>query len=203
MPIAPEVFVPLPVDRSRVPTVTHIRSTWIAASVASLRKQGLFDRYALHLPREHHDEIVHAIAGTWMPVEVGTIHYEACEAMGLSRVETIERGQAVSNVIQSSLLDVVVRAAKGVGVTPWTVFEQYPRILGRIFMGGAVGVTKHGPKEARIEFVGIPYSRFEYFRLGLRGVVTNVGARFCETAYCTELRGSSSEMLTRFAYSWA
>jgi len=203
MSFEPEAFVPLPDDRNSIPKVTHIRSTWIAASVASLRKQGLFERYEPHLPREHRDDILLAIAGTWMPVRLGVIHYEACDAMHLSRDETLQRGQAVSNVIQSSLLDVVARAAKGVGATPWTVFEQYPRIFARIFMGGAVGVTKHGPKEARIEFVGIPFAKFEYFRLGLRGVVVNVGARFCRKAYCTELSERCTDLVTTYAYSWA
>jgi hypothetical protein len=201
--VSTETIVPLPMIRSIIPPVTKIRSTWIAASVASLRKQGLFERYEPHLPREHRDAIVLAVAGTWMPVEMGIIHYRACDAMGLSRGETIERGQAVSGAIQSSLLDVVARAAKGVGVTPWTVFEQYPRIFSRIFVGGATGVRKLGPKEARIEFAGIPFARFDYFRYGLRGVVLDVGSRFCTKAYCTEVADRCTDQVTTYAYSWA
>jgi hypothetical protein len=51
--------------------------------------------------------------------------------------------------------------------------------------------------------VGIPFAKFEYFRIGLRGVVINVCSRFCEKAYCTELPPRGADQSVIYAYSWA
>ena len=55
-------------------------------------------------------------------------------------------------------------------VTPWVVFEQFPRFWKRSFEGGGVAVYKHGPKEADIVYASCVLLESPYFRSALRGV---------------------------------
>src|SRR5690349_21822232 len=75
-----QVIVPFP---PTIEAVRHVRSTLILSSLAVLRERGLQGAYLAELPLAYHGAILEAVAGAWMPIDVGLAHYVACDALGL------------------------------------------------------------------------------------------------------------------------
>jgi len=87
-----QIILPFPVPLARLEAATEIRSTLIASSLQSLKSRGHLARYTELLPAEHHDTILHYIAGQWFPLAIGFAHYQACDGLGLSLEEQREIG---------------------------------------------------------------------------------------------------------------
>jgi hypothetical protein len=184
-----EVVIPFPPES--IAPATAFRSTWIVASLQSLRERGHFDRY-VSLLKAHRETIVECVAGTWLPIAVARAHYEACDALALGMEEQLAMGRAVGGRSQGSILATVAKAARGMGVTPWLIIPQFDRLWRRASNGGAVQVTKLGPKEARAEFVGCNLFDVAYFRQAIRGVLLNIGDLYCQRPYIHDLPGRPS-----------
>jgi hypothetical protein len=169
--------------------VTSVRSTLITSSLTSLRIRGLFERYDALKTSRHRLELLNLVAGEWLPLDVTEAHYQACDALGLSEDEQIAIGKDVSRRLHETFLSLVVKAARGVGITPWTLLARCNTMQARITIGGGIRVTKLGPKAARIELAGVPHMNFPYVRYGLLGVYTaavellgsNVAARIVKS----------------------
>lgn len=203
MPRTEEVIIGLDAARDRGGLATHVRSTLLLSSVQSLRARGLFDRYVTHLDPAVRDALLTSVAGVWMPMSLGMLHYRACEALGLSLVEATQIGHDVGNRVQGSLLGVLTRAAKGSGVTPWTVLGQIGRLWDRTFQGGGgARLTKLGPKEARAELIGLPLMAVPYFRHAYRGAFHAGLELFCEKIYVNEIASRSSDVAGAYRVSW-
>lgn len=115
-------------------------------------------------------------------------HYLACESLGLTLEEQAGIGHDVGNRIQGTFLGVLVRAAKSSGVTPWAVLMQVGRLWDRTFQGGGGPLlVKSGPKEGRVELVGLPLMTVPYFRHAYRGAFTAGLELFCEKVYVVEV----------------
>ena len=186
-----------------VAPVTHVRSTLLASSVMAIREHGHLDGYLQNLPAELHSTVLHSVAGSWVPIEVGFAHYVAADALGLSAREQFEIGHSVAERVQNSLLGTLVRLAKTAGVTPWTGLEQFQRLWDRLLQGGSGSVHRLGPKEARVEIQGVPLVRVAYFRNGWRGMFAGSGKLFCSKVYITEIvsRTTPSSMALRVAWA--
>jgi hypothetical protein len=198
-----EVIVGLDASRDGVGLASHVRSTLLLSSVQSLRAKGLFDRYATHLQPADKDALLNTVAGMWMPMSLGMSHYRACEALGLSLSDATQLGHDVGNRVQGSLLGVLMRAAKGSGVTPWTVLGQIGRLWDRTFQGGGgASLTKLGPKEARAELIGLPLMAVPYFRHAYRGAFIAALELFCEKVYVTEVHNRQSDVSGAYRISW-
>jgi hypothetical protein len=152
--------------------VTAVRSTLLTSSLSSLRTRGLFERYDALQTSPHRQQILNLVAGEWLPVEVAFAHYRACDALGLGVEEQIAIGKDVSRSIHETFLNLVVKAARGVGMTPWLLLPQGRKIQGRIAIGGGLRVTKLGPKSARIELARLPHLVIPYARNGVLGMYT-------------------------------
>ena len=174
-----ETVVPLSSPRERLGPVTQFRSTMLTTSLNALRDHGYGDRYFELLPARHHDTVRTCFAGVWLPIDLGLAHYEACDALGLSTLEQFAIGKEVGLKIQGTFLGTMVKLAKSAGVTPWVCLGQYQRLYDRLFVGGGVIVTRLGPKEARMEGLGLPLSRIPYFRTAFRGLNEASCELFC------------------------
>lgn len=196
-----EVIVPLPAPRETIRPATEYRSTWLVSSLQALRARGLFDEYRRNL-RAHEETILSALVGVWLPMDVARAHYDACERLGLSEAEQVAMGDAVGDRMRGTLLATVVKTARGAGVTPWTIIPHVARICARGTNGGGAAAYKLGPKEARLEFVGVELFDVDYFRNAFRGVLLGVGSLFCEKGYVHDLprrrRGEAN-----FRLQWA
>ncbi len=201
---APEIILPFPAPLDRLQTVSEVRSTLIASSLQALKTRGLVERYTELLPAEHHQTILHCIAGQWFPLEVGIAHYETCDKLGLSLEEQKDIGSDVSRRIHETFLGVVLQMAKGVGVTPWTVLCKGNQVFGRIVKGGGLQVTKLGPKDALIEIARLPLLEIPYFRTAAQGIYQVAIGMFAQRAHVRFVSAQSRVpgVLTTLHVSW-
>lgn len=155
---------------SPIEPVSAVRSTLLTSSLASLRARGLFARYDLAQRSRHRDAILNCVAGEWLDINVAFAHYEACDAIGLSREEQVGIGRDVSKRIHDTFLRLIVKVARGVGVTPWTLLAKSNTLRARLLNGGGIRVTRLGRTSARIEIAEIPLFRVPYFQNAVLGV---------------------------------
>ena len=169
--------------------VTALRSTLITSSLTSLRARGLFERYDALQTTPHRQTILNLVAGEWLGPEVALAHYQTCDALGLEVEEQIAIGKDVSARIHETFLSLVVKAARGVGMTPWLLLPKGNSVQRRLCVGGGIRIFKLGPKSARIELARMPHLAIPYARHGVLGIytaavellATNVTARIVKT----------------------
>jgi hypothetical protein len=199
-----EIIVPLRVPREQLLPVTRVRSTLVLSSLQSLRVRGLFESYLGALDPAAHAPILEIVAGVWLDMDVALAHYRACDALGLPADLQVAMGHDVSERVQGTVLGVTARAARGVGVTPWTGLTQTPRLWDRVFDGGGgIEVRKMGPKDAQVELVGLPLLDVAYFRHAYRGAFLAGLELFCRRAYVDELDERRAAMGAIYRVSWA
>ncbi|HTV25670.1 MAG TPA: hypothetical protein VMG12_43540 [Polyangiaceae bacterium] len=164
-----ELFLDFP---KPLEVVTAMRSTQLTSSLTALRAFGLFERYDALQTSPHRQKILNVVAGEWLPLEVALAHYQACDAIGLSEDEQIAIGKAVSRPLHETFLGLIVKAARGVGMTPWVLLAKGNMMQHRLCKGGGIRISKLGPKAARIELAGAPQMTIPYVRYGLVGLYT-------------------------------
>jgi len=182
---------------------SHTRSTLITTSMQTIRNRGRFEDYEKGLSPEVKETLLSVVAGVWLPIELATAHYTACEGLELPQKEQFAIGMEVGKRVQGTMLGLVVRTAKQAGLTPWMGLGQSDRLYERLFQGGSVKLVKLGPKEARMEVVNNPLFALAYFRNGFRGIVCAGAQMFCEKVYAHELPKLTSATTLGLSISWA
>ena len=193
-----EALIPFRMARDKVAVATRFRSTWLNVSLESLKARGYFERYLARLPKQHHEAVLSAIAGVWLPVEVAVAHYEAIDSLGMSVPDILRMGEEVPLRVNASF----VKLARAAGVTPWTAAVQLGRLWDRCWVGGAIGVFRLGPKEGRIELLGFPCAHIPYARIGLRGTYTAAVQLFSTKAYVREIPALCKGTSLGYQISW-
>lgn len=203
-PSTEEVVVPFPAPPEKLGVANRIRSTLLVSSLQSMRKRGSYDDYMRMLPSEHHDTIGTLIAGQWVAMELGIAHYEACQALHISKPEVVAIGREVGDKLHGTFLAAMVRMAGTAGATPWVALKFVPKLYDRVFQGGG-GVTaiKTGPKDARVTFVGYPVARVPYYRLAMTGVFEVGLELFCRKAYVSDVAAEATPTTAVLTMSWA
>jgi hypothetical protein len=182
---------------------THMRTTWLTASQATLRERGLGARYEAALAPEHRDAVLSIVAGVWMPMPVVRAHYTACNDLDLPDSELLDIGAEATRRANATHLKFIVRLAQGAGVTPWTILTQLHRVWTRTFDGGgAVGVRRLGPKEAQLRLIGYPLADLRYNRVSMRGIVSGFVELFCEKLYVREIPSQCDSRSMGLRLSW-
>jgi hypothetical protein len=193
----------LPLLRDRRDVATHVRSTLLLSSIQSLRAQGLGPRYEALLARAAHDAVLGCVAGVWLPMQLGLAHYEACEAMRLTPEQQEAQGRQVGERLHGAMLGVVARAARGAGVTPWSLLGRMDLLWERVIQGGAgPSLVQLGPKEARVELVGLPLLDVPYVRRAYRGLFQVALQTLCSKVYVTDVRVAGVHVAA-YRVSWA
>jgi hypothetical protein len=198
-----EAVVPFATEKRFIPMATRFRSTWLTSSLRALRERGLFDAYLGHLPRQYHASVLDSVAGVWLDVAIAVAHYEACDALGLGASEQFDIGRTVTTFAHRTSYSLALRLATEVGVTPWACFTIQQRLWSQVWVGGAVGTFKLGPKEVRVEIAGWPCSRIPYCRIAMRGLLLGQTELFCSKAYVRELPGLCSATSLGYRVAWA
>jgi hypothetical protein len=160
----------------------------------SVRRRGLFSEYERALLQPHKDTLLHAIAGTWLPIEVAHAHYAACDSLGLTPDQQVQVGRGTFDGARGTLLGTAVRMARGAGVTPWQAFPLFQRFWERGCDGGGILIRRVGPKDAHIDVVQCSLIVSSHYRHGLRGLCTALVELFCTKAYVTERRGAPANV---------
>jgi hypothetical protein len=164
VPSRDDIVLPFPAPPEALGELTEVRSTLLAASMQSLRARGLFERYSLLLAPAHRDAVLNSVAGEWLPVDSAAAHYIACDGLQLSVDEQLKMGHDVSRRTHEAFLGLLVKMARGVGVTPWVVLPKLNVLYQRVFRGGGLQITRMGPKDAKVEVVGLSLLSIPYFR---------------------------------------
>jgi hypothetical protein len=201
--IEEEAIVPFAVTRGEVALVTEFRSAWLHSSLRSLRTHGLFDRYLAFLPAKLHDAVLGSAIGVWLPGDISVAHYAACEQLNVDASLQIAIGAEVAQRVHGTILSIAVKLVHEAGATPWTVLGQFGKLWGYIWVGGAVGVFKLGPKEARLEVVGWPCSKFAYCKNGILGVTQGLIQLFCRKVYVREVPKLCTSTSLGYRIAWA
>jgi hypothetical protein len=182
------VDYPKPLER-----VTAMRSTLITSSLSSLRDRGLFERYDALQTSPHRHKILNAVAGEWLSLDVALAHYQACDALGLSENEQFAIGKDVSRRVHETFLNLLVKAARGVGVTPWTLLPRGNSMNSRLCRGGGVRICKVGSKSVRIEVARSPQLAIPYVRNALVGLYAAAIELFADNVTARIVKGESFE----------
>ena len=135
----------------------------------SLRARGLFERYSALLEPTYRDRVLNAVAGEWLKTPIAQAHYTACDALQLSVDEQLAMGRDVSRRTHETFLGLLVKMARGVGVTPWVVMPKVNQLYQRVFRGGGTQITRMGDCDAKVETVGLTLLSIPYFRNALLG----------------------------------
>jgi len=195
-----EVVIP---HNAPLKAATHVRSTLLQSSIATLKTLGLFDRYAAQLEPAMHEVVINTIAASWLPIAAGVAHYRACDRLELSEAERLAIGEAVSDRMQGAFMETLTRAARTMGATPWLLLKRFDVLWGRLLQGGSIEVTKVGPKDLTIDIRSAILPSFEYFRWGFCGVVRSgfkcVGVR---TSYIQIARWDAAQDRFVLRASW-
>jgi hypothetical protein len=155
------------------------------------------------LPREHHESVLTTVAGVWLPTEVATAHYRACDDLLLPESDVLAIGAEVGRHAQGTVLGTAVRLARDAGVTPWTIMARFPQVWHRVWIGGGVAVYRVGPKDARVEIGGWPCASIPYLKTAMRGVTGGLIELFCRRAFVTPIAKLCSPTTLAYRYSWA
>jgi hypothetical protein len=180
---------------------THIRSTLLMSSQATLRSEMLFDRYWQALGSDVREELTQLGAPSWMPLRVGLAHYQACDELALSDEQVVAMCERVSASREGTFLGVAMNLARGAGVTPHTMAAHAPRIWTRAFMGGAIRGTQLGPKDLRVDIERWPFARIPYCRHAVRGLCLGLAKLVVRTAYAKPLPGGDRDSVS-LLLSW-
>lgn len=184
------------------PQVLRVRGSLLVSSLQSLRELGLFERYASHLPAALHDDIVYALASSWLPCALAMQHYAACEAMELADEELVEMGKHVASRIMGTFVATLLRGSRAVGANarPVMILQNYHRLWDRLLEGGTCKVELTGMKDASIESGGVPMFRYRYFRTAYAGLIRGAGSFLGSAIYTKVLRGSDDAL--KVSVSW-
>jgi hypothetical protein len=197
-----EPFVPFE-HPGRTPPATHVRSTLIVSSMQAFRARGLFDAYSARLSVESRNELMSLIAGTWIPIELGFAHYRAADGLALDSKTIDGIGGEVGERINKTMLSLVVKLSKQTGVTPWTALGRAQRIRELSWQGSDVAVWKLGPKDARFDWVGMPYADIPYYVTSLGGFLRGLIQLFSTKAYTKTVPERCTPTAVSYRISWA
>ncbi len=203
MPEIGEYVLPPPSERTRIPHVTELRSTWVTGSIRALQTRGLLDRYTEHLSVKDRTALVYCVPGSWLSAALVMRHYEACDRLALSTATLLEVGSEVTRRIHGPALALGRSVASASGVTPWTILGRLDKLWGRVTKGGAVVVARLGPKEARVEVIGLPVARLRYNRIATAGIVRGVVQLFCRSTWVHELPAICTSTTLGYNLQWA
>jgi hypothetical protein len=179
-----------------------VRSTVLLGSIATLREAGHYDAWAAALDTTHRDTLLQAVAGVWLPLDAALAYYGACDSLHLSSDTVAKLGGVTFGRVQGTLLGTVLRMANGAGVTPWTILPQLQRFWDRAYQGGAIQITRHGPKDAHLAVARCALLESHYYRNALRGLTSSVLSLFCQKVYVQEPAGPRPEGMLVLHAQW-
>lgn len=200
MTIANEWILPVPPSPQNV---TEVRSTLLISSRHAVTSAGYEAAYVAALDPEQRATVLDAVAGVWLPAAAAVAHYQACEKLGVSAEVALAVGRTTGKRMEGTVLGTAMRLVREVGVTPWTMLEQFQRFWGRAFIGGYVAVLKVGPKDARVVYGHCMLCDIPYFRGALRGVATSLLAQVCDRVFMNEIPSARRPRCVTYRVQWA
>jgi hypothetical protein len=163
---------PLP-DPKDITVVTQIRGTLLVASRDQLRAVGRFSDYQRQLSGTVSKELDEVLPASWLPIQLAEEHYDAIDRLEMADAEIQSVTAAAARQIQGVLLTTMSKMARAGGLTVWSIVPLTGKVWERLFVGGALGVAREGPKDAVAVVAGHPLIRSRYHRLGFAQHLAN------------------------------
>ncbi len=164
-----------------------MRGTNFVAGRRWLREQGLESRYFAALPDDARASVLAVQATEWVPMALVMTHYGALDTLELSPAREIEFGANVSRNINGTVLSTVASLAGRVGLSPLVPLKRAAKIFARNFRGGAVGIYRTGPREARIDVLGAPMATSSTHRGTIVGGFLDGARPFASGVWAAEI----------------
>ncbi len=181
--------------------LSRVRSTILLASRTCIHQAGHGSRYDAVLDPAARRALDEAVAGVWLPLDVAKAHYRACDALDLGANAIAAIGRSTNDRVKVTLAGTFIRVFQEAGGTPWSVIPHWQRFWDRAYEGGALRVTKIGPKDARVDVIACALCESHYFRHALRGLSNGFIEVFCKRTYATEIACSADG--ASYRYQWA
>src|SRR5207253_9075191 len=102
-------------------------------------------------------------------------------------------GAEVAERSNRSVFSLVLKLSRQTGVTPWTAFHRAHRLRELTWQGSDLAIYRLGPKEARFDWVGIPYACHNYYVVSFGGFIRGLTQLFSPTVYTRLYPKGSSE----------
>jgi hypothetical protein len=153
--------------------VTQIRGTLLIASRGQLLASGRFAAYESRLAPATRRDLADVVAASWLPIAIAEEHFRAIDGLDIPEADVLSLTTAAAREVQGVFLSTLSKMARGGGLTPWSVVPLSGRVWERLFIGGALGVAREGPKDAVVVVVGQPLIASRYYLLGLGQHLTN------------------------------
>jgi hypothetical protein len=160
------------------------------------------EKYLSKLPEEHHFTIRSTPVHEWLPAEVVVAHYAALDALALAEEEVLAIGSSVVIHGHGKAIEVALRVIPSAVLNVFSVLTKADRLWDRAFDGGALAIFRLGPKEARIDIIGLPFAHLTYPRLAIRGVITGVLRLLVKTVYVNDVTTFSTGNMLSYSISW-
>jgi hypothetical protein len=155
-----------------VPPTRAVRGTVIVRSQQLMRQLGREEEYWANLDDQQELALREILVSSWVPIDLCIAHYGAIDRLGLDPDVAFRNGVASGEKITQAFVGTLIRSMRAAGtITPMTLLSRYDKLYGRLVEGGAVRVSKLGPKDARAEMHEQPLARFDYIIEGWRGVI--------------------------------
>lgn len=182
------------------PVVKQVRGSLVVSSLQTLRELGHYDHYLANLAVEHREDVLATLALSWVSIDTAMAHYAACEALRLDAADNDKMVQHVAKRFVGTVFGTLMRAAQKAGVTPLVPLEQFDRLWDRIFVGGALRVSRTGPKDAVVDARGVPLFRFRYFRVGYFGMTQGALLMFAKAIHGRILQSAGDNCSITFSW---
>jgi hypothetical protein len=148
---------------------------------------------------------VYSVATSWLPVELMLAHYTTLDRLDVPDT-VIERNAAlVGQRLGQTFMANVIRLGRTAGVrsSSWTLLQQTDRVWDRVYAGGGCRVLRVGPKDAQLEFSGLPFTQCRYYRIAQIANIRGLVGLFSKAAYVRPVRPRIADPLTlALSISW-
>lgn len=163
---------------AQISRVTQVRSTLLQASIQGLKRQGIYDAWLELVAPAYRQQIIDSIGPSWLPVEAGVAHYQACDKLQLGDRELEQIGNTVGERLQGTLVCIAGKVVQSAGVTLTAGIQGVHRLWPRLFTGGSMQVTQTGKKDIVLEVCSAVLTRTRYFRGAFCGNVLSATKLF-------------------------
>ena len=198
-----ELFVPFPESMRTAPETTAVRSTTVIVSRQGIKDRGYFEEYKKNLPAKSEAELEAAVAGVWLPIELGIDHYVACDRLKLGVLQEREMGGLALRKLGDTMMGTMAKSLGSAGIVSlWDVLRRYSMFFSANFRGGGSRVWKMGPKDAILEVCGFPLARVPYLRHAYGGLLGEGARFFLTSSYVAEVPRLCTPTTLGFRVSW-
>lgn len=167
------------------PLITSVRGSLLVTAIERLKECGHFERYLTKLPARYHEQMLYALAVSWVPVELMMEHCKACDDLCLSDAELVQLGSETARTMSRAMLGTMLRTA---GISPLLALASLGRVWDRIYIGGSCTVLRTGPKDVFLEQNGNLLAGSRYLRIASQGFFKSLAELFSTKAYVKAAR---------------